>query len=66
MVTAKIRTDLTIRFASLDAYGNVRPIRKRQRPTPRQQLPYSTNLLLRGYDTATRPFGKIKYAPYLD
>ena len=32
------------------ATSDVRPIRKRQRPTPHQQLLYSTNLLIQGYE----------------
>ncbi|MCY0906671.1 hypothetical protein OS914_17520, partial [Arthrobacter sp. H14-L1] len=52
MMPAKISPDLPIRPTSQDPHSDVRSIRKRQRPTPHQQLLYSTNLLLRGYDTA--------------
>ncbi|UIK87668.1 hypothetical protein [Arthrobacter polaris] len=49
---AEIKTDLPFRHASQDTDGNVRPVRKRSGSTPHQQLFHSTNLLLRGYDTA--------------
>ncbi|WP_354212752.1 hypothetical protein [Arthrobacter sp. UYCu511] len=62
VVPAKISADLPIRLASLDADGDVRPIRKRQRSTPHPQLLYSTNLLLRGYDTAV-PSMDAKISP---
>ncbi len=53
MFTVKIGPDLPVRPSSQDPHRDVRPIRRRQRPTPHQQLLYSTNVLLRGYDTAT-------------
>ncbi|MET4001791.1 hypothetical protein ABIB48_000489 [Arthrobacter sp. UYCu511] len=55
VVPAKIRADLPIRLASQYTYSDIRAIQKRQRPTTHQQLLYSTNLLLREYDTACPP-----------